>query len=166
MLSNSNAKMTVVLMCHCAPPANNSLEASIVASLLKEVLVGAGADISDLLLLHSELAKLLILIVLLVGGRLLGSLPAPLARGAVGSLRGSRALAGLGGLGGVRSWLPGSCGRGTSNSGGFGLQLALDLAEDDAGRSGRVLSELAVLEMVACRTYSSEIRELLEVDLE
>jgi hypothetical protein len=60
MLSNSNAKMAVVLMCHCAPPANNSLEASIVASLLKEVLVGAGADISDLLLLHSELAKLLI----------------------------------------------------------------------------------------------------------
>jgi hypothetical protein len=103
MLSNSNAKMAVVLMCHCAPPANNSLEASIVASLLKEVLVGAGADISDLLLLHSELAELLVLIVLLVGGRLLGSLPAPLARGAVGSLRSSRALAGLGGLGGVRS---------------------------------------------------------------
>jgi hypothetical protein len=165
MLSNSKAEMIVAHKHHCVLLPNDTLEASIVASLLKEEVVRTGADISDLLLLHSELAKLLILI-LLVGGRLLGSLLAPLARGTVGSLRGSRALAGLGGLGRVCSRLLGSCGGGTSNTSRFGLQLALDLAEDDAGRSGRVLSELAVLEMVACRTYSSEIRELLEVDLE
>jgi hypothetical protein len=166
MLSNPNAKMTVVLMCQCVPPSNDSLEASIVTSLLKEEVVGTGANISNLLLLHSELAKLLILIIL-VGVRLLGSLLGPLGWGTVGSLRGSRALAGLGGLGRVRSRLLGSCGGGRSDTGSFGLQLALDLAEDDAGRSGRILSELAVLEMVvACRTYSSKIRELVEVDLE
>jgi len=157
--------MIVIHKHHCVLLSNDTLEGSIVTSLLLEEVVGAGADISHLLLLHSELAKLLVLIVL-VGGRLLGSLLGPLGWSTVGTLRGSRALAGLRGLGRVRSRLLGSGGVGRTDTCSFGLQLALDLAEDDAGRSGRVLSRLAVLEMVACRTYSSEIGELDEVDLE
>ena len=157
--------MIVIHKHHCVLLPNDTLEASIVTSLLLKEVVGAGADISDLLLLHGELAKLLILIVVL-GGRLLGRLLGPLGWSTVGSLRGSCALAGLGSLGRVRSRLLGSCGGGRTNTCSFCFQLALDLAEDDAGRSGRILSKLAVLEMVACRAYSSEIGELGEVDLE
>ena len=117
---------------HCVLLSNDTSEASIVTSLLLEEVVGAGADISHLLLLHSELAKLLILIVVF-GGSLLCRLLAPLARGAVGSVRGSRALAGLGGLGRVCSRLLGSGGGGGSGIRGLCLKLAFNLAEDDAG---------------------------------
>ena len=91
--------MTVVLKCSSS---KNSLEAGVVINLLEEELISAGADIRDLLLLHGEFAKLLILIVV-VSGRLLDSPLAPLAWGTIDSLRGSGALAGLGGLGGLGS---------------------------------------------------------------
>ena len=127
--------MTVALKNHQVPPritAQNSSEIAVITNLLKEEVVGTSADISNLLLLHGELAKLLILIVVF-GGSLLCRLLAPLARGAVGSVRGSRALAGLGGLGRVCSRLLGSGGGGGSGIRGLCLKLAFNLAEDDAG---------------------------------
>ena len=137
---------------------------------LLEKRVHAVFDVHDLLLLDSEVAELFIVIVV-VGE--LGGLVALLARSASGSVISSAALAGLGG-----TWRAGSSsllgsssgGRSTGGISSFGLELALDLGEGDAGGTRSVLQCVSRaghtstwLRIVV--TYTGELGKLVVVDL-